>query len=1269
MNEDLRSGFWRSGKMTVRAIPNNGKSILRLPFFAFLFFITCCSNDLFSQDCSGVKTGGFILTNNGIKCAPALGPATVNISIGGVNDLDNPLNVQIQIDWKDGTTQVLSTTNGNLFWGGVGSGSYSNPALTHVFPATAGGGAIVQCEYVPVATLYVAGTMCSTVGNPPTILRWNTDDQNSGMLNLSETVTGATVYNVCAGTATTVTFTDRTTLNCIPNAETANPNEAERWRQFDYGTTNTITGAVLIGGVAQPFPFLGTVLNNAPAPTTALPPPVTTSSITIPATATVGQEFDITMYYWNTCNPYSVGTGTANAVSTVAKIIIVSSPQPDFDTKLGSASGPVQSVFCIGDNIFFNDLTPPIGGASFGYNWQFFDNNTGTGAPLSTSTSSAPIFAYATGGQKLIRLTITDTNAAGSCVNSYDGLITVTPTLLAKIQTTDLSNNPITPYFCQNSAAPLNTFQVRFIDASTGTASATTQWQWQFYDQNNVLVQQVPASGFSSVVLGPFDQSFTNYGIYKAILIVSDVATGCQTRDTAQVRIYDNPVPLFTAPRTCQGQTNAFTESSTLNSINGESIVLREWDFNYNGTFTADPAFTNQTSFTRSMGAASTYQVALRVTTNQNSCSAILVLPVIVDPLPLASFTADVTSGCSILTANFTNTSILSQPDVIDRYVWEIDANQGLGFQPVATQTPSAPGFSNLFTTQFRNTGIVNTQEFVRLHVYTVHGCETISSPVTITIFPGTASGFIEANYSPFNDNCSPQSVTFNVDAQTQSLNPSNYNWTVSNANGIVSSSSTGTTPSFTFNFTNITQSIEDFSVKLTTSLSSGCFGDSVRTIRISPIPISMFTIDTLQFGCQVVVVNLIATQPGLPFYHWVVNENGSVVSDVSGSANQFQYSFNRVSSDINVQLSLDTRNLANCSSAVTSSSIVVSELNNITASFTVSPSSQIFPSSTVTITNTSTPGPWNYLWNFGDGTTSTDPGVSGHTYSTDSVYTISLTVSNSVCTQTQTQQVTILPRPPLVDFSYVPGSGCQPLTVQFTNLTQFADPSTYMWNFGDGGTSKAPNPAYTYFNTGTYSVSLTASNSAGQTITVTKSSIIDVYVTPVASFKVTPPVVYIPGGILYTANLSTGATSFLWDFGDGGTSTDFRPEHVYKTDGTFTITLTVTNESGCSDSSRLINAVTAKNANQVLIPNAFTPGNDSKNDVFLPLMRGVTQFEMLIFNRWGQLLFETHDQSTGWDGYYKGRLCEQDVYMYKLSVLLDNGETLVRVGDVNLIR
>ncbi len=286
------------------------------------------------------------------------------------------------------------------------------------------------------------------------------------------------------------------------------------------------------------------------------------------------------------------------------------------------------------------------------------------------------------------------------------------------------------------------------------------------------MVRQEPAGGgFSAVAVGPFDVNFINRGIYKVRLVIRDNITSCETIDEVQVRVYENPVPIFTATRVCETQPSVFSEASTLTAINGETIVLKEWDFSYDGvTFTKDPLFDNQTSFARSLGAGGLYQVALRVTTNQNVCSSILVVPVTVDPLPNASFTPDVLSGCSILTVNFTNTSVAGQPDLIDRFVWEIDEKLGLGFVVANTQLPGAPGFTPVFTKSFENITTVDRQFDVRLRAVTANNCERVSSLATITVFPGTQSGFISTNYSPFNSNCSPQVVNFKVDPQTQSL-------------------------------------------------------------------------------------------------------------------------------------------------------------------------------------------------------------------------------------------------------------------------------------------------------------------------------------------------------------------------------------------------------------------------------------------------------------------------------------------------------------------
>lgn len=1214
--------------------------------------------------CGGIMEPGFAFLTSSRGCAPF----TVNIQTLYLSSVPG---TQYFITWGDGTPEQTFTQVGAT---GV--------TIAHTYPNTS-----INCGYdVVIDASNACNPRGSVVPINTQVIVWTND-----VISINPSV-----FRVCQGYAADVLFRDDSDWNCFPRA--TRENNEPRWIQWLYGTGpigNQIPGArvntILPGG----FPYL----DPAPARNPIYPvlaPGQISLPINVPVTtpADLGKEFVITLKNWNQCNAYDNNLADANPFNPVngnlvngdnapqvitARIVIVPAPQPDFLTRLGGSGGPVQSVFCVGDNIYFDNETPGIAGASFANTWQFYDNATGVGAPLSTASNTNPTFAFPTAGQKLIRLSVRDQNAAGNCVAIIEKIITISPSLIAKIQVTDLSNNPITPDFCQNVSAPLTTFQARFNDVSIGSVTATTQWRWEFYNESNVIVRQEPAVGFSAVALGPFDQPFTNRGIYRVRLIIRDNVTSCETIDEVEVRVFEKPVPVFTASRECVGLLTTFAENSTLQAINGETITLREWDFDYDGvTFTKDPAFDNQTSFTRTLGAGGTYQVALRVTASQGNCSDLLVIPVTVDPLPTASFTPDVTSGCSILAVNFTNTSVAGQPDVIDRYVWEIDEKQGLGFLPVATQLPSDPLFAPFFTYDFKNVTTVNKLFDVRLRVVTVNSCETISGAVTITVFPGTRSGFISTNYSPFNDNCSPQTVNFAVDSETQSLNPLEYRWQIRDNTALIDDISSGTTPAFSYQFINPTQAIKDFQITLLTSLASGCFGDSTRTIRISPVPISQFIVDTLQFDCNVMRVRLSSIQKGLSSYHWRITENGIPTIDATSTADQIEHVFNRpssASSDIAVQFFLDTKNFANCVSPVTNQSITVPKRDNINASFTATPISQTLPASTISINNTTNPGSWTYQWDFGDGTTSTDPAISSHTYGTYGVFTIRLTVTNNVCIETQAQQIEVLAIPPLVDFSYDPASGCVPLNVQFTNLSQFADPGTYQWDFGDQSTSSMINPSHTYYQPGKYSVSLSASNITGQTVNETKQAIIEVFPRPNAEFEIKPRLVYIPGGILYTDNRSFGASRFTWDFGDGTTSTAFEPEHKYKDEGFYTIKLVAYNQFDCADSTTLENAVKVQKGGQVLIPNAFSPNlsgggaGDGKNDVFLPLTRGVVEFELLIFNRWGELLFESRDADLGWDGTYNGKLCQQDVYIYKLAASYEDGERVVRVGDVNLIR
>jgi gliding motility-associated-like protein len=417
------------------------------------------------------------------------------------------------------------------------------------------------------------------------------------------------------------------------------------------------------------------------------------------------------------------------------------------------------------------------------------------------------------------------------------------------------------------------------------------------------------------------------------------------------------------------------------------------------------------------------------------------------------------------------------------------------------------------------------------------------------------------------------------------------------------------------------------------------------------------------------------ASQKGLAEYSWTIKVNGSTLFSQVSSADFLDFDFNRTAIQQDVEVQLQTTNFATCQGNVESDDFIVPVADNITVSFTATPLTQTWPNATVTITNNTTPGTWQYLWDFGDGITSNAINPGSHTYSTWGTYPITVTVTNGACIGTQTNSITINPIPPTLDFTYNPASGCAPLTVQFTNTSVNANPTSFQWDFGPGEVpSAAINPVHTFVTPGIYSITLTASDNGGGTLSVTKNQIIEVFESPVAQFNIKPTQVSAPGDV-YTDNRSFGATSYLWDFGDGTTSTLFEPIHKYNSAGTFDIMLVATNAGGCRDTALIESAVAVIEGAKLLIPNAFSPGRDGpgsgdgKNDTFFPLMRGVVEFQMTVFNRWGELLFETRDAEDGWNGYYKGKLCQQDVYVYKIVAKYENGDTITKVGDIHLIR
>lgn len=152
-------------------------------------------------------------------------------------------------------------------------------------------------------------------------------------------------------------------------------------------------------------------------------------------------------------------------------------------------------------------------------------------------------------------------------------------------------------------------------------------------------------------------------------------------------------------------------------------------------------------------------------------------------------------------------------------------------------------------------------------------------------------------------------------------------------------------------------------------------------------------------------------------------------------------------------------------------------------------------------------------------------------------------------------------PRPPVADFDADPESGQLPLNVQFLDRST-GSPDSWVWNFGDGESSTLQNPSHTYQNAGSYTVTLTATNAYGSS-RKTKETYISAGSLPLASFSGMPAEGPAPLEVQFN-DLSTGSPDmWVWDFGDGTSSTDRNPIHTYFTPGTYTVTLTVSNQFG----------------------------------------------------------------------------------------------------------
>jgi len=265
----------------------------------------------------------------------------------------------------------------------------------------------------------------------------------------------------------------------------------------------------------------------------------------------------------------------------------------------------------------------------------------------------------------------------------------------------------------------------------------------------------------------------------------------------------------------------------------------------------------------------------------------------------------------------------------------------------------------------------------------------------------------------------------------------------------------------------------------------------------------------------------------------------------------------------------------------------------------------------------------------------------------------------------------------PVVDFSIPSWESCLPATIAFAN-NQVEGNTIYNWAFGNGVTSSAASLlTNTYTQPGCYDVSLTAINQFGCSTTSTFLDGVCIQENPVASFTVQNNPLPIIQTTTLLQNTSQNASSVVWDFGhDAQVSSTFSPIHTFpERAGSYLVTLIIQNANGCIDST--FEVIQIEQDPIYYVPNAFTPNGSELNNIFLPVFSpslSLSSYQLQIFNRWGQTVFESRDPSKGWDGTIatpNGPSMSQDgVYTYKISFVETGFEKVFEVcGSVSLVR
>jgi len=253
-------------------------------------------------------------------------------------------------------------------------------------------------------------------------------------------------------------------------------------------------------------------------------------------------------------------------------------------------------------------------------------------------------------------------------------------------------------------------------------------------------------------------------------------------------------------------------------------------------------------------------------------------------------------------------------------------------------------------------------------------------------------------------------------------------------------------------------------------------------------------------------------------------------------------------------------------------------------------------------------------------------------------------------CTESFTDEIFIY-KEPTIAFTVKDELKCAPYNAHLINLSQADTPIYSEWDFGDGSTTSTDtHPFHIYDTPGLYDVSLTIFTDSGciANLTLIRPNLIEIFPSPVSEFFVTPLIQDEYEAHFTFTDLSADDVVQQWFHFDNGASTPFDPyTYTYPEPGVYHPYQIVENQYGCQD--RSYKTIKVIPVIPILVPNAFTPDGDMFNNTFKPVLYKPRQFQMFIYNRWGNLIYYSNDAYGEWDGSYKGELAPDGVYIWRI--------------------